>query len=175
MGGATVCGEHANPSTQDGCNRSGLGICRVNVFVGSGHFDIRHRDMDLHGVSKSAVLCINLSCAGSKPQPVKRWAEAVVPRPHARGHWPCHLDKSRLRLERSREGARRPGEAGAPWQIGRSRNSESQRARFQENSVAICQNTQIESMRKDQRVDGSSAPSVSHERASGASCASPRA
>jgi hypothetical protein len=60
-----------HPSMQDGCNRSVRGGCRVNVFADSHHSDIRDCDIDLHLVSKTAVLCINLSSAGSKSQPVR--------------------------------------------------------------------------------------------------------
>ena len=59
-------GKHAKPSMQDGCYRSGFGIRRVNVFGAGGHFDIPDLSVDLHRVSKSAFLCINLSCAGLK-------------------------------------------------------------------------------------------------------------
>jgi hypothetical protein len=51
---------------QDGCNRSGFGGCRGNVFVDSHHSAIRDRDIDLHPVGEVAVICINLSSAGSK-------------------------------------------------------------------------------------------------------------
>jgi hypothetical protein len=51
---------------QDGCNRSGKGVRRGNVFVDSHHFDISDDDIDDALAGKIAVNCIIPSFAGSK-------------------------------------------------------------------------------------------------------------
>jgi len=51
---------------QDGCNRSGKGVLRGNVFVDSLHSDIPDGEIDDASADEIAVICIIPSSAGSK-------------------------------------------------------------------------------------------------------------
>jgi hypothetical protein len=57
---------------QDGCNRSGLGGRRGNIFVNSHHSDVPDRDTKAgFSVSEGVIIRMVLSSAGSKLQPVQ--------------------------------------------------------------------------------------------------------
>ena len=91
-------------------------------------------------VSETAVICINLSSTGSKPQPVrselKRHSVTCSCAMHTQQH--RQPASSRLRRRHSRDGNRQVRKPGNPRHTGRSRNSEMRRGAFQENSPRDC-------------------------------------
>ena len=99
----------------------------------------RDRDIDLHSVSETAIICIDLSSAGSKSRPA-RWGLKRHPSPPGACAQAKPPRTSRGFGTSSFKGwHRRIRKLAKSWHIGRSRNSESQRGALQENSPYHCE------------------------------------